>query len=178
MGLIWKKNILIRLNNTSAQNLKTELTKYNNITSVAAASHVPASGTTYGNGYKQKLDDPEWINMGYFLVDEDYLTNMNVKLLAGRFYTAENKDLNQDYIVINQQAVKKYNFSSEADAIGQEIIQESDSSKRTIIGVVADYNHRDLLREIKPDGIAVRPNTIQLVASCLRGFLRAGNRQY
>jgi len=162
-GFNMEKNILIRLNNTSAQNLKTELTKYNNITSVAAASHVPASGTTYGNGYKQKLDDPEWINMGYFLVDEDYLTNMNVKLLAGRFYTAENKDLNQDYIVINQQAVKKYNFSSEADAIGQELIQESDSSKRTIIGVVADYNHRDLLREISPMALRYDPTRFNLL---------------
>jgi putative ABC transport system permease protein len=158
-----EKNILIRLNNTSAQNLKIELSKYSNITSVAAASHVPAAGTSYGNGYKQTLDDPEWINMGYFLVDEDYLTNMNVKLLAGRFYTEENKDLNQDYIVINQQAVKKFNFNSEVDAVGQELIQENDSTKRTIIGVIADYNHRDLLRELSPMALRYDPTRFNLL---------------
>ncbi len=162
-GFNMEKNILIRLNNTSAQNLKTELSKYNNITSVAASSHVPAAGTSYGNGYKRVLDDPEWINVGYFLVDEDYLTNMNVKLLAGRFYSAESKEVNQDYIVINQQAVKKLNFGSEADAIGQELIQENDSTTRTIIGVVADYNHRDLLREISPMALRYDPTRFNLL---------------
>lgn len=147
-GFNMDKNIMIRLNNTSATTLKTELAKYNTITSVAAVSHVPAAGTSYGDSYKRQLDDPDWIDVGYFLVDEDYLTNMHVKLLAGRFFTLEGKDTNKDYIVINQQAVKQFNLGSDQDAVGQELIQRSDSSRRTIIGVIQDYNHRDLTREI------------------------------
>ncbi len=162
-GFNMEKNILIRLNNTSAQNLKTELTKYNNITSVAAASHIPAAGTSYGGDYKRQLDDPDWIDMGYFLVDEDYISNMNVELLAGRFYTAEAKDLNKDYIVINQQAVQKFDFGSDADAIGQELINKYDSSKRTIIGVIANYNHRDLMREISPMALLYDPTQFNLL---------------
>ncbi|HXR81245.1 MAG TPA: FtsX-like permease family protein, partial [Saprospiraceae bacterium] len=38
-GFNVRNNILVRLNNTSHQALKTELSKYNNITSVSAASH-------------------------------------------------------------------------------------------------------------------------------------------
>lgn len=162
-GFNMDKNIMIRLNNTSAQNLKNELTKFNTITSVAAASHVPAAGTSYSGGYKRILDDPEWVNMGYFLVDEDYLTNMNIELMAGRFYSIEGKETNGDYIVINKKAVEKFNLGSAQEALGQELIQESDSSKRTIIGVVSDYNHRDLTREISPMALLYNPDQFNLL---------------
>ena len=39
-------------------------------------------------------------------------------------------------------AVKKMFYETPLDAIGEELIIHSDSSKRTIIGVVSDYNHR------------------------------------
>jgi putative ABC transport system permease protein len=162
-GFNMDKNIMIRLNNTSAENLKNELAKFNTITSAAAVSHVPAAGTSYGNGFKRVLDDPEWINVGYFLVDEDYITNMNIKLIAGRFFSIEGKETNKDYIVINQKAVEKFNLGSEQEALGQELIQESDSSKRTIIGVVSDYNHRDLTREISPMALLYNPEQFNLL---------------
>jgi hypothetical protein len=40
------ENKIVVLNNTSAQNLKTELLKHSNIESVSAASHIPAAGTS------------------------------------------------------------------------------------------------------------------------------------
>lgn len=175
-GFNMEKNILIRLNNTSATNLKTELAKYNNISSSAASSHVPAAGTSYGNGFKRQLDEPEWTNMGYFYVDEDYLSNMNIKLLAGRFFTAEGKATNQDYIVINQRAVVQFNLGSPQDAIGQELILESDSTKRSIIGVISDYNHRDLTREINAMGLLYVPDQFNLLqVSYLGTYEEAAN---
>ena len=49
-GFNMRSNILVRLNHTSHQALKTELSRYNNITSVSAASHVPAAGTSLWPG--------------------------------------------------------------------------------------------------------------------------------
>ena len=65
-GFNMHTNILVRLNSTSEQALKTELSKYNNLTSVSAASHVPAAGTSNGAGFKRKLDDADWTSLGYF----------------------------------------------------------------------------------------------------------------
>ncbi|MCW5911625.1 MAG: ABC transporter permease [Cyclobacteriaceae bacterium] len=149
-GFNMENNIAIKLNNTSAQNLKNELARYNNITHVSATSHVPSAGMSYGTSLKHKLDDPDWINADYFLVDEDYLANMNLQLLAGRFFKAGATETNKDYVVINEQAVTKFNLGTPQDAIGQELIQEHDSLKRTIIGVVAGYHHRDLTQQIIP----------------------------
>lgn len=149
-GFNMRHNILVRLNNTSHEALKTELVKFGDIVSVSAASHLPAAGGLRKQGFKQKLEDAEWKDLAYFLVDESYQDNMKIKLVAGNFFKAENGESNRNFIVINQQAVKKFQFNSELDAINQEVVLQHDSSRRTIIGVVKDYNHQDLYDAIKP----------------------------
>jgi putative ABC transport system permease protein len=149
-GFNMKTNIMVSLHDTSYQNLKTELQKYNNITSVSAASHVPAAGTSWGTGIKRKMDDPEAINAGFFNVDEDYATNMQLKLLAGEFFKAGRGASNSNFVVVNEMAAKKLNFKSAQEAIGETIVFPHDTTTKTILGVVADYNHRDLTREITP----------------------------
>ena len=168
-GFNVRNNILVRLNNTSHQALKTELSKYNNITSVSAASHVPAAGTSYGRGFKRNLDEPDWTNLGFFLVDENYLENMNVKLLAGSFFNEANGGSNKNFLIINQQAVKKLQFKSDLDAINQEVIFQPDSSRKIIIGVVKDYNHQDLFQAIGPVALMYDPAEFNLVQVAYAG---------
>src|SRR5918993_1366909 len=168
-GFNMRSNILVRLNNTSYQSLKTELSRYNNITSVSAASHIPAAGTTHGMGLKKNLEDPEWTNLNYFLVDENYLDNMDVEILAGSFFVDKNGESNKNFIVINQQAVEKFHFDSDLDALNQEVIVQHDSSRRTIIGVVKDYNHNDLFQGIKPMALMYDPEQFNLLQVAYAG---------
>lgn len=156
-GFATRKNFLIRLNGTDPNTLKTELLKYSDIESAAAASHIPAAGESHGSSFKRTLDDPEWISLGRFSVDEDYVRNMGVSLVAGNFFNPEQQASNINYIVINEEAVAPLGFESAWDAIGEEIVQEYDSSRRTIIGVVANYNHRDLTQSITPMALVYNP---------------------
>lgn len=162
-GFNMQHNILVRLNATKPETLKNELYKYNNIMAVSAASHVPAAGTSHGNSFKKSLDDKDWTDFGTFTVDEDYLNNMDLKLMAGRFFSAEAGEQNKNHIVINETAVKKMFYETPLDAIGEELIIHSDSSKRTIIGVVSDYNHRDLTREITPLALQYNPEQVSIL---------------
>jgi putative ABC transport system permease protein len=101
--------------------------------------------------------------VGWFGVDEDYLTNMEIPLVAGQFFAPERSLQNKDLIVINSEAVKQFHFASPNDALGQQLISQSDSSRKTIIGVVSDYNHRDLTREISPMTLTYDPDRISLL---------------
>jgi putative ABC transport system permease protein len=157
-GFKMDNNILIRLNNTSPRLLKNELLKFSNLNSVSAASHVPAAGISHGTGIKRRLDDAESVSLGRFTVDEDYLDNMGLDLIAGKFFSVEQETSNKDYIVINEEAVKKLQFSSPMEAVGEEVILDHDSTRRTIIGVVSNYNHRDLTRAISPMGLMYDPS--------------------
>ena len=149
-GFNMHKNIAVKLNNTAPQLLKNELQKYGNIESIAVASHLPAAGISHGGGFKRKLEEKEDVPFDRFSVDEDYLNNMGLHLMAGRFFEAGQEKINKDYIVINEEGVRKLHFESPSEAIGKELIWHHDSTMRTIIGVIANYNHRDLTRSYSP----------------------------
>lgn len=163
LGFNAQNNIRIRLSNGSYEAVKAELLKYGNITSVSAASHIPASGGFHHNGFKRNMEDRQWTDLGYFMVDEDYLENMDIRLSAGNFFVEGNDNLNKGSIVINQQAVKELGFASDLDAVNEEIIFQPDSSRRTIVGVVKDYNHKDLFYAITPMGLMYEPGQFKLL---------------
>jgi putative ABC transport system permease protein len=148
-GFSMEKKIVVGLSNTSYTALKTELLKYNNIENVSAVSHVPAAGTSYSNDYKQSMEDKEWTELYYFSTDEDYLKNMDLHLVAGEYFSA-GQAANNNFIVLNEKAVSAFHFGSATAAIGQQIILQDDSSRKQIIGVVADYNHQMLFDKMEP----------------------------
>lgn len=162
-GFNMKSNILVRLNSTSHETLKTELLKYNNIAIVTAASHMPAAGTSYGSTIKRRIEDTNGIAADHFFVDEDYANNMQLKLVAGDFFKAEQGESNKNFVIINEATVKKMNFGTPQDAIGETVIFENDSTSKTIMGVVANYNHRDLMREIAPMLLLYEPKSFNVL---------------
>jgi putative ABC transport system permease protein len=162
-GFNMKENIMIQLNETSAPVLKTELLKHSNIKFVSSASHIPAAGTTHGNGFKTQFDEKEWTDINTFSVDEDYLNNIEVGLIAGKFFSAEAGASNGQGVVINEQAVQAFHFPSAAEAIGEELIRQHDSLRLTIVGVVRDYNHGQLMNKIEPLALLYQPGEFTLL---------------
>lgn len=156
-GFSKKNNIVVKLNNTDAKVLKNELMKFSNVSIVSAASHVPASGTSYGGGFKKSADENEWTSLNYFAVDEDYGNNMELQLIAGNFFSAELGESNKNFVVINEEAVKAFHYESAHDAVGAELLYQDDSIKRTVLGVVRNYNHEILFAQIKPLALMYAP---------------------
>lgn len=149
-GFNMEKKLVVALSNTSAEALKTELLKYSNIENVTAVSHVLAAGSSYGDKYKRSLDDKEWKELFYYATDEDYLNNLEIPLVAGKYFSVENGASNNNFVVLNEKAVNTFNFKSAMDAVGQEIIFQKDSSRKQVIGVVIDYNHQMLMEDMEP----------------------------
>lgn len=162
-GFNMKDNIMVRLNSTDHEELKTELLKYPNITNVTASSHIPAAGETHGSGFKKELEEKDWTNINTFIVDEDYLKNMEIELIAGKFFSADNGKSNSGFVVVNEKALKALNYASSTDALGEEIIYQSDSSRKQIIGVVKDYNHSQLFTQITPLALMYDPGKVKLL---------------
>lgn len=142
--------ITIRLNNTPYETLQQVLAQYANLQNIAAASHLPATGTTYGDDFKRNPDDPEPLNLEYFYVDPNYVENIGLQLIAGRNFDPAGKKTNRNNIILNQQAVKKFNFKTPDDAVGKILYAPRDSAEFHIIGVVKDYNHQVLMAQVSP----------------------------
>jgi putative ABC transport system permease protein len=162
-GFSMEHKIVVNLGNTTAEALKNELLKYNNIESVSAASHVPAAGTSRGEGYKKTLEEKDWTMISYYSTDEDYLTNMEIPLVAGRYFQESAGESNKNFIVLNEKAVSAFHFSSPLEAIGQEIIVKADSTRKEIIGVVKDYNHQMLVEKLDPMALIYNPKECHIL---------------
>jgi len=162
-GFNMDKKLVVNIGSTSAQELKTELLKQNNIESVTAVSHVLAAGSSYGEDYKRSLDDKDWTDLYYYSTDEDYLKNLEIPLVAGKFFSPDNGESNKNLIVLNERALQTFHFKSPADAIGQELILQKDSSRKQIIGVVKNYNHQLLMEKMEPLGLIYNPKEYRIL---------------
>jgi putative ABC transport system permease protein len=122
------------------------------------------------------MEDLEGVDAGFFKVDEDYLTNMNLKLVAGKFFNADHGSSNKSFVVVNEAAVKKLNFKTNQEAIGEPVIFMNDSTSKTIIGVVRDYNHRDLTRAISPVLLLHDPSAFNVMQVAYLGTFANASR--
>ncbi|ELR72499.1 putative FtsX-related transmembrane transport protein [Fulvivirga imtechensis AK7] len=154
--------IVFQKGDTPHEALKAELLSQNNINNVALASHIPSAGVVYSEGFKKTLEEENWAEVRYFAVDEDYLDNMEIPLLAGKFFSAEAGESNENTIVINEEAVKTFNFASNAEALGQVIIYQRDSTEKQIIGVVKNYIHEMAVERLEPLALMYNPDEFTL----------------
>ncbi len=168
-GFTTDNKLIIQKGETSVVTLKTELMKQTNIVSVSAASHIPMTGVAEGEGFKRSLADKKWIDMNYFSVDESYLENMGLSLVAGKFFSIESGLSNKNFIVINEEAVKSYQFATATEAVGQTLIMESDSTERQIIGVVKSYHHELFGEKLEPLGLIYNPKAFTLIQVAYTG---------
>jgi putative ABC transport system permease protein len=155
--------MMIRLNGTKPELLKTELLKHANVVTVSASSHVPAAGSTYGMGFKKSLEEKNWMNVSYYAVDEDYISNMKLTLLAGRNFEAAAGESNKNFIIVNEEALKTFYYANATEALGQELIMDTDSIKVQIIGVLKNYNHQLLMQKLEPMVLRYNPSELSIL---------------
>ena len=162
-GFKVENKILIHKGDTSLENLKTTLESQSNIISVSAASHVPMTGVSRASRFKKTLDEQEWNLMNYFNVDDDYLDNMGLTMKAGEFFSEEAGVSNKNFIVLNEEAVKSYQFEDALAAIGHTLIIQEDSTEKQIIGVVQNYQHEMLSERLDPMALLYDPENFTLL---------------
>jgi putative ABC transport system permease protein len=169
LGFQSENQITVRLNSAKPIPLKTELLKHPNIVSVSASSHVPAAGSSYSTGFKKTLDEKDWTSVYYYSVDEDYINNMKLQLIAGRNFDEAAGESNKNFILVNEQTLDAFHYANATEALGQELIMSDDSSKVQIIGVVKNYNHALLMEKLEPMALRHNPGELNILQVAYTG---------
>jgi len=144
----FKKNNIVNidLQGQDYNLLKPEFEKVPFVSLVSGANNIPSTGMHTETFVKQSISD-EAEKYNYFSVDEHYIENLQLELIAGRNFTPDQKE--EKEVIINERAVEAFGFESIHEAIGQNLIVE-DSTAVNIVGVVKDYNFMMLYMEIRP----------------------------
>ena len=140
--------LLIQGTNTlgaQVKSFKTELLKLSQVKSASVSDYLPIAGTkrngnTFYNEGKKK--EEAGIDTQFWMVDDDYLKTMGMKLVAGRNFSPQMPTDSQG-VVINQTLANKLNLK---DPVGKRIT--NGYGIFNVLGVVQDFNFESMRDQI------------------------------
>ncbi len=145
-GFTAENLINLRLQSNDYRQLKTEIEKIPGVSGVSACQFRPAMGNKEEIRLVDKENEEEAIALQLLYVDENFLDNLRLKIIAGQ--GLPNIAGLQQPIVINESAVSKLGFDGPHEALG-EIFESVGNKKMKIIGVVQDFQATLLFSENK-----------------------------
>ncbi|MEI6143624.1 MAG: ABC transporter permease [Mariniphaga sp.] len=128
---------------------KEQIRQTPGVESVTTSSILPGKEILWKKQDVRKVtDQPNNANVyAYANVDYDFIPTFNLKLLAGQGFSREENESN-NAMIVNESAVKQLGYPDPLTAINTVVMVGNKGFK--IIGVLKDYHHESLRKEIKP----------------------------
>lgn len=128
------------------ERLKTEMKKIQGVNDVSYGEAVPGSGR-FGSSNMDFRDKS--IQAQHGSMDFNYLKFLNVKLKKGRWLDPNLASDTISNILVNEAFVRKFGWNDD-EALKNLIQPGFDNKKYKIVGIVKDFNLRNLKTEIEP----------------------------
>ncbi len=133
------------------------------VKSVSMSSSVPGGGNMTAYSKIQNVKGEMQIaNLDLYFVDFDYPKQYEMKMAAGRTFSRDFMTDTTQAMILNEAAVKMFNYRSPKDAVGRDFDQWGRKGK--IIGVIKDFHFKSLQEEIKPLTMRIEPNGCSLIS--------------
>jgi putative ABC transport system permease protein len=127
---------------------KEEITKYPFLKIFTTSSNLPGDEIFWANGSRSLEQSEEKSTVMYIVgIDENYIPAFDLKLIAGRNFSAEIAS-DDSAMVINEAAISRYDFDSAQDAIGKKV--QLGRRVCTVVGVIENFNQMSLKTNITP----------------------------
>jgi putative ABC transport system permease protein len=158
------------------ESFKSELKRSSNIVSITSGYGLP--GDLYaGDGIKTTgADGEKERSANVFIGDHDYVKTLGLRIIAGRDFSKDMATDVEEGFLINETAVKEWDFGTPEKAIGQKISWDKWSPKDTlnkvkrgkVIGVVEDFHYKSLHEKVTASVIQIYPQELFAVAVKLK----------
>ncbi len=140
-----KENILdIPLKDADYRILEIELKRLHEVTAVSVSSSIPGNWAISATWTKPS-SQADSLEVYQIFVDQQYIDNLGLKLMAGSGFPAT-ASTDEEYIIVNETFVRKFNLGSTHDALDRTMLV-GDKELR-VAGVVKDFNYMPLREEI------------------------------
>jgi putative ABC transport system permease protein len=155
--------IVVPLTNKQLANAEALKHEYANHPSIkkAGLSYGLPGDIVAGDGIVDAATGKPW-GANMFIIDEDFLSTMDMKVIAGRSFSKSSPADSRSGFILNEEAVKSFGYGTPENAIGKKIdwtIWGKDSVKHgEVIGVVKDFHFRSLRDKIAPVVMHVAPD--------------------
>jgi putative ABC transport system permease protein len=154
-GFNQKDIVNVRLQGMEFEKMANEVRSLAGVVSVGGVSHQLGTWQDGASDYKKNREDEPFV-MRDFIVDDNYIRNLEFVFLAGKNFEAAAQGEQEKHVILNESALTHFGFSNPVSAIGQPIFV-NDSVMLEVIGVVKDFHFRPLNSKIGP--LALRYGT-------------------
>ena len=145
------------------QSLKNEIKTIPSVLSVSTSSSIPGMGNNIAySQVENKAGEMQIANMDVYFTDFDFLKQFKVGMVAGRTFSPDMPTDSTQAMIINEEAVKSFGYTSPDDIIGKRFSQWGREGK--IIGVIKNFNFQSLHQDIKPLSIRVEPENFHIIS--------------
>ena len=134
-----------------------EVGKHKDIQKISHSNLIPATGSIETTVFinPESLDS---LSIAHLYIDQNYFENMKIELLAGNNFPEDASADHEQYIILNEIALKKLNYGEPLDALGKTVEVDGGDHPMTIIGVVKNFHFRDTYSPLGPLMIRYNPN--------------------
>ncbi len=156
----------VRSSNANAfETFKSQLNDLAMVNEVTYTNSIPGHPGWVGQvAYPEGKTGDDAISVEYMAVDEKYLEVLGLNLIAGRGFDLQRKKDLEDGLILNEQAVSDFGWTSPEEAIGKRITSPSGSPEGEVIGVVKNYHQLGLQQKIGPMTMDYAPQNSYLYA--------------
>jgi putative ABC transport system permease protein len=166
LGLNKEQIIQVHMRNTVSPKykmLKEELSKLPGVISASAGNFTYGSGISNVAMLPEGANENEITSEAVIMVDEDFLPTYRISLAAGRNFSRDNVTDEKEAFIVNEAAVKHFNWGTPETALGK-TIDWGLGKKGKVIGVVKDFNFSSLHESIKPLIIHILPDGFDFIS--------------
>ncbi|UXX78217.1 ABC transporter permease [Reichenbachiella carrageenanivorans] len=135
---------------------RTQLMSSSSIENVTVMSDILAVNNNNHEFNHEGMTAGEWNYYPALVVDEEFVSSMGMKIIAGRDYSVKYAREDSLSMLVNKTMAKTLGYSNPQDAIGQRMVSRGGNEK--IVGVVEDFNYKSLHSPIGPFALDVRRN--------------------
>lgn len=152
LGFAKEQLLILETNDHIGQErMRKALASNPDILSISSSSSVPGGGGMGQSALsvlENNMGQDQSLTLGRYNIDENYIPQFNIKLLAGRNFSKNFASDSTEAMILNEKAIKLLGFANPEDAIGKSF--EQWDKKGTVIGVVKDFHISSLQEEIDP----------------------------
>lgn len=133
------------------------------VESTSLGSSAPGFGNSDAySEIQNKSGELQIANLDLYFVDENYIPQFDLKIVAGRAFSKDFATDSTQAMVINERVVKLLGYSNPEDVIGANFRQWGREGK--VIGVIKDFHFTSLQREIAPLTMRLEESRTDLIA--------------
>lgn len=141
--------------------LANDIAQLNGVIRVAATSGNPGRGAT-GVTLIKAAAGKEPVRVDYFSVDQNFIYNLDLSLLAGNTFPPDvNKD-HEQYVLITKKALDILQVKDASEAIGK-MVTIDDSVQVQVAGVISDFYYQGLEMPYQPLLLRYRPQDFRFM---------------